>query len=468
MDTVWWWLLAITLIIVGVIGTFGPVLPGAALVFAGMLLAAWIDHFHRVGWITLTILGVLTVLIFLIDIVAALIGAKRVGASRLALLGATVGTIVGLFFGILGILLGPFIGAVVGELMARGRLDHAARVGLGTWLGMAIGALAKVAVVLAMLGVFLVSYVVAAEKGPDLEQFKSDRGAYVQRLIARGSADSLAAAAVLSQFGEEADSGAYALVDRAVALAPERRDLAWLAVRLCNSATNCDPAVPEAHLRSIDAQNGVGFLGTLMRAQAKRDATGVDSALVAIAGSKRFDVYFDPLVAATAPQLAQVRHSGPGQPSGTEKARATVEMIGVIAASVLPPSQSLSFSCKGLELQQIAGRVERCQGAAEAFARADTFIGEGLGLSLAHQLWPPQSAQGRAVTERRRVLQYRLEEYNRLNLSASKIDEVPPDLLEVMRAHEREQDVALAYFAKAGVPAEPPADWTSTQLPRVP
>jgi uncharacterized protein YqgC (DUF456 family) len=158
MDTTWVWVLAIALIVVGVIGTFLPVLPGAALVFGGMFLAAWIDHFERIGWVTLTILGLLTVLVFVIDIVAGYLGAKRVGASRLALVGAAVGTIVGLFFGILGILVGPFIGAVVGELITRGQLEPAARVGLATWLGMAVGALAKIAVVLAMLGVFVTSY----------------------------------------------------------------------------------------------------------------------------------------------------------------------------------------------------------------------------------------------------------------------------------------------------------------------
>jgi uncharacterized protein len=158
MDTTWWWVLAIALIVIGVIGTFLPILPGAALVFAGMLLAAWIDHFTRIGWITLTILGFLTVLVFVVDIVAGYLGAKRVGASRLALLGAAVGTIIGLFFGIVGIVVAPFIGAVVGELITRGQLEGAARVGFATWLGMAVGALAKIAIVLAMVGVFITSY----------------------------------------------------------------------------------------------------------------------------------------------------------------------------------------------------------------------------------------------------------------------------------------------------------------------
>jgi hypothetical protein len=158
MDAVWWWVLAITLIALGVIGTFLPVLPGALLVFAGMLLAAWIDDFQRVGWVTLVILGALTILVFVIDIVAALMGAKRVGASRLALVGAAVGTLIGFFFGIVGILVAPFIGAVIGELIARGQIEPAARVGFGTWLGIAIGALAKILVVIAMIGVFVTTY----------------------------------------------------------------------------------------------------------------------------------------------------------------------------------------------------------------------------------------------------------------------------------------------------------------------
>src|SRR5262249_22616051 len=159
--SLWWWVLAIALIVAGVIGTVLPVLPGAALVFVGMLLAAWIDDFQRIGWITLLILGTLTGVVFVIDVVAASMGAKRVGASRLALVGAAIGTVVGLFMGIVGILIAPFLGAFIGELIARGEIEPAARVGFGTWLGMVIGALAKIAVVLAMLGVFVTSYLIA-------------------------------------------------------------------------------------------------------------------------------------------------------------------------------------------------------------------------------------------------------------------------------------------------------------------
>jgi len=159
VNPVSWWAVAIALITVGVIGTFVPVLPGAAILFGGMLLGAWIDHFQRVGWITLSILAALMVLIFVVDFVAALLGAKRVGASRLAIVGAFLGTIAGLFFGIAGVLIAPFIGAVIGELLASAQLGRAALVGFGTWIGMTIGALVKMALVFAMLAVFVTKYV---------------------------------------------------------------------------------------------------------------------------------------------------------------------------------------------------------------------------------------------------------------------------------------------------------------------
>src|SRR5205814_2142821 len=102
-----YFILSGVLILIGLAGTIVPLLPGVPLVFAGMLLAAWADHFQHIGAFTLTILGVLCALALLIDFVAGMLGAKRVGASTRALWGAMVGTLAGLFFGLPGLLLGP-------------------------------------------------------------------------------------------------------------------------------------------------------------------------------------------------------------------------------------------------------------------------------------------------------------------------------------------------------------------------
>ena len=150
--------LAALLVVVGLAGTVLPVLPGVLLVFGGLFLAAWAEDFTRVGVVGLTIIGILAGLAFVADFVASLLGAKRVGASPRALVGASIGGGVGIFFGIPGILLGPFLGAVLGELWARGGLKRAGKVGVGTWIGLLVAAVAKVVIAFAMIGVFFVSY----------------------------------------------------------------------------------------------------------------------------------------------------------------------------------------------------------------------------------------------------------------------------------------------------------------------
>lgn len=152
------WILAVALVLAGLAGAVLPAMPGVPLVFAGLWLAAWIDDYSRVGAITLAILGVLTVLAFVVDFVATALGAKRVGASRQAIAGAAIGTVVGVFFGLPGLLIGPFAGAVLGEMSVRNDLERAARVGAATWLGLLFGTLVKLALSLAMVGVFLTAY----------------------------------------------------------------------------------------------------------------------------------------------------------------------------------------------------------------------------------------------------------------------------------------------------------------------
>jgi len=153
------YVLAALLIVIGIAGTIVPALPGIPVVFLGMVLAAWAGDFTQIGWVTLTVLGVLTALALLVDLLASLLGAKRVGASGWALFGAAVGTIVGMFFGIPGLILGPFVGAVLGELIAGSTLRRSTVVGVGAWLGFVFGTLAKIALCFTMLGVFLLALV---------------------------------------------------------------------------------------------------------------------------------------------------------------------------------------------------------------------------------------------------------------------------------------------------------------------
>jgi uncharacterized protein YqgC (DUF456 family) len=154
-----WWILALLLVVVGIAGSVLPALPGVTLVFLGLLLAAWIGDFQQVGAFPLVVLGLLTLLSFVIDLAATALGAKRVGATKLAVVGAALGTLAGLFLGLPGLILGPFVGAVAGELMSHGQVQQATRAGIATWVGLLFGTLAKLALVFTMLGLFALAYI---------------------------------------------------------------------------------------------------------------------------------------------------------------------------------------------------------------------------------------------------------------------------------------------------------------------
>jgi uncharacterized protein YqgC (DUF456 family) len=153
------WALSALLIVVGVAGTVLPALPGTAFVLGGIVLGAWIDDFTRVPVWVVVLCTVLAVLAWVLDYVAGLMGARRAGASKQALIGAAVGTVVGLFMGIVGVLFMPLVGAAVGEYLARKDERKALHVGVATWLGIMAGLLAKVVLAFMMIGIFIVALV---------------------------------------------------------------------------------------------------------------------------------------------------------------------------------------------------------------------------------------------------------------------------------------------------------------------
>ncbi|MGH8441844.1 MAG: DUF456 domain-containing protein [Nevskiaceae bacterium] len=158
MGTALLWLTVAALVLVGLAGAVLPAIPGVPLVFAGLWLGAWIDGYAKVSAWWVGVFGVLTLIAMAVDLIATALGAKRVGASRQAIAGAVIGTFVGLSFGLFGLLLGPFIGAVAGEMIARGRMDRAMDVGVATWMGFLFGTLAKIALSLAMVGIFVAAW----------------------------------------------------------------------------------------------------------------------------------------------------------------------------------------------------------------------------------------------------------------------------------------------------------------------
>ncbi len=146
--------LAALLVLAGLAGLVLPAMPGAPLLFAGLLLAAWAEDFAYVGAWTLAALALLAAFTYVADFLASALGAKRFGASRRAVIGAVLGGLIGIFFGLPGILLGPFVGAVLGELSAHRGLHEAGRAGIGATLGLVLGVAMKLGLGFSMIGLF--------------------------------------------------------------------------------------------------------------------------------------------------------------------------------------------------------------------------------------------------------------------------------------------------------------------------
>ena len=149
------YVLVALLLIAGLIGSVVPALPGTVLILAGAAVHAMATDFDPIGPGRLAILALLTVIAYGLDYVAGALGVKRFGGSRWAIAGAVVGALVGLFFSLPGLLLGPLLGALAAEYVYTRQLNSSARAALGTVVGLLVGAVAKVGVGLAMIGLFL-------------------------------------------------------------------------------------------------------------------------------------------------------------------------------------------------------------------------------------------------------------------------------------------------------------------------
>jgi uncharacterized protein YqgC (DUF456 family) len=158
--TILLWVIAVVLVVVGLAGTVLPALPGAMLIVAGLVVAAWADGFMKVGVWTLVVIGAIGAASYLVDFAAAALGAKKFGASPRAMVGAGLGTLLGLFLGLPGIIIGPFLGAVIGELTVHRDMAKVGKAGVAAWIGFLIGMAVKVGIAFLMIAIFLGAFFV--------------------------------------------------------------------------------------------------------------------------------------------------------------------------------------------------------------------------------------------------------------------------------------------------------------------
>ena len=153
-----WWLFAIVLFAIGLIGTVLPIIPGTTIILAAAVIhRMMLGPEKSIGWGTIGILVLLTLATYALDFLGSYFGAKYFGATKWGTFGAIAGALIGLFFGIVGLFVGPVIGAVTGEFIAGKRMIDAGRAGWGSLLGNLAGMIGKLVIALGMITIFLMT-----------------------------------------------------------------------------------------------------------------------------------------------------------------------------------------------------------------------------------------------------------------------------------------------------------------------
>ncbi|MGJ8713486.1 hypothetical protein SAMN04488007_1247 [Maribacter aquivivus] len=149
--------LGFILMLVGILGSFLPVLPGPPISWVGLLLL-YSTSAITMNWTFLGITLAIALIVFGLDYVIPAIGTKKFGGTKAGVIGTTVGLLVALIFPVLGpfgIIIWPFVGALVGELLNKADKKTATKAAFGSFLGFLTGTFLKFMVAIVFLGLFI-------------------------------------------------------------------------------------------------------------------------------------------------------------------------------------------------------------------------------------------------------------------------------------------------------------------------
>lgn len=150
-------ILGFLLMLVGILGSFLPVLPGPPISWIGLLLL-YLTKAVPDNWWVLSVTFALAMAITILDYIIPAMGTKRFGGTKAGMWGTIIGLLVAIFvpvFGPFGIIIWPFIGALVGELLNKANQKTALKAAFGSFLGFLTGTFMKL-VLTVMYAIFYV------------------------------------------------------------------------------------------------------------------------------------------------------------------------------------------------------------------------------------------------------------------------------------------------------------------------
>lgn len=145
------------LMLVGILGSFLPVLPGPPISWVGLLLLNLTKAVPDDWWF-LGITAAVALIVFAMDYIIPAMGTKKFGGTKAGMIGTTVGLLVAILFpvlGIFGIIIWPFLGALVGELINKADQKTALKAAFGSFIGFLTGTFLKFMVTIIFLGLFI-------------------------------------------------------------------------------------------------------------------------------------------------------------------------------------------------------------------------------------------------------------------------------------------------------------------------
>ena len=130
--------------LLGILGSFLPVLPGPFTSWIGLLILHFTDSIPQ-NWMFLGVTLAISIVVWVLDYIVPAMGTKRFGGTKYGMIGSSIGLIVGIvFMGPLGIIIGPFIGAFLGELIKdSGESSKALKAAFGSFIGFLAGTFLK-------------------------------------------------------------------------------------------------------------------------------------------------------------------------------------------------------------------------------------------------------------------------------------------------------------------------------------
>lgn len=301
----------------------------------------------------------------------------------------------------------------------------------------------------------------------NVRHLESDEATELKFLIDRGTAGGLATASLLARLlqmpeedrppGAPQPPDATGLIERAVALSPEKPELVWLQFRDCEQRRCAEMGKIAARLRELDPENSLAYLAELDAAltTSPEETTQV---IERMGRAPRPRVYWNELAVMMYDALTHTDRDRPSTAITLHPDDRLSHVTGVLAAVDMPAFRGLAYACRPDQFA-VAGRRAACEGAAHGLESSDAVVTQNVRLSLQSAWTPTGSEEAEALRADQQQRRYQTVESNRLR--SGHVDDDARLRVAAMRRLPREQDVERAMLTEFREPLERPTGWRS-------